>query len=378
MSGARIATILRLELLQRVRSVAWYVLLGIFAVLLLGVSALSFAVFPSYPNMPNGSGPFSLIVYFVLLLVVLVSPTLSGNAINGDRDAATLAPLQVTLATTGDIIVGKLLAAWVTGLAFLAVAVPFLAFATVAGGVSPAVLAVSLLVLVVEVAVIAAIGVGFSGILARPLFSVASAYLVVATLVLGTLIAFGLGSAAIQTEVESRSRSLEPVYPPTLPTVPPECMTAVPGQAEPLPQCVDDGGMFVEPEYVCGEWTTTTYRASRPDLVWWMLAPNPFIVLADATPTEYVNGYPVDLFGNIAAFVRGAQIPPGESQSWDGCATASGEFSSPTTEERIAGTVPSWFVGLGLQVVLAALLVWRAWARTRTPARRMPPGTRIA
>ena len=102
------------------------------------------------------------------------------------------------------------------------------------------------------------------------------------------------------------------------------------------------------------------------------------IVLADATPTEYVNGYPVDLFGNIAAFVRGAQIPPGESQSWDGCATASGEFSSPTTEERIAGTVPSWFVGLGLQVVLAALLVWRAWARTRTPARRMPPGTRVA
>ena len=43
-----------------------------------------------------------------------------------------------------------------------------------------------------------------------------------------------------------------------------------------------------------------------------------------------------------------------------------------------AKTTPSWFVGLALQVVLAAAaLVW-AWARTRTPAGRLPKGTRIA
>ena len=76
-------------------------------------------------------------MFFVLLLAVLVSPTLSGNAVNGDRDAATLAPVQVTLATTGEILLAKFLAAWITGLAFVAVAVPFLLWATVAGGVTP-------------------------------------------------------------------------------------------------------------------------------------------------------------------------------------------------------------------------------------------------
>ena len=44
----------------------------------------------------------------------------------------------------------------------------------------------------------------------------------------------------------------------------------------------------------------------------------------------------------------------------------------------MASTTPSWFVGLFLQLVLTAGLLWWGWARTRTPARRLPPGTRIA
>ena len=47
----------------------------------------------------------------------------------------------------------------------------------------------SLAVLVIEVGVIAAIGVGLSGILAKPLFSVAVTYLTVAALVLGPALA---------------------------------------------------------------------------------------------------------------------------------------------------------------------------------------------
>jgi Cu-processing system permease protein len=38
----------------------------------------------------------------------------------------------------------------------------------------------------------------------------------------------------------------------------------------------------------------------------------------------------------------------------------------PTPEELIDGSAPSWFVGLALQVVLAAALLWWAWARART------------
>ncbi|MDF2509169.1 MAG: transporter, partial [Microbacterium sp.] len=191
-----------------------------------------------------GAGVYSIVVNIVLLLVVLVSPTLSGNAINGDRDAATLAAVQVTAASTGDIMLGKLLAAIATGGAFLLVAVPFLALSLLGGGADALVLLVSLLVLAVEIIVVAAIGVGLSGLIARPLFSVAATYLVVAG---------------------------------------------------------------------------TTYEVPRFDYVWWALSANPFVVLADATPTEFSpEGYPVDLFGQIKLGVRSAQQSPLE-QRWDEC-----------------------------------------------------------
>src|SRR5690606_38052515 len=164
----------------------------------------SFAVYSAAEAA--GAGIYSIVVNSVLLLVVLVSPTLSGNAINGDRDAATLAAVQVTAASTGDIMVGKLVAAIATGGVFLAVAVPFLALSLIGGGVHPATLAVSLLVLAAAIIVVAAIGVGLSGLFARPLCSVAATYLVVAALPLGTLIAFGLGGTALRSEATSYSR----------------------------------------------------------------------------------------------------------------------------------------------------------------------------
>ena len=100
MSLANIGIIARLELTQRLRSVGWYVLLGVFALVLLGVTGLSFAVYSWGDAI--GAGVYSIVVNIVLLLVVLVSPTLSGNAINGDRDAATLAALGFELCRGND------------------------------------------------------------------------------------------------------------------------------------------------------------------------------------------------------------------------------------------------------------------------------------
>ncbi|MFS0852786.1 ABC transporter permease [Microbacterium sp. 179-I 3D4 NHS] len=338
MNTAHIGTIARLELTQRLRSVGWYVLLGVFTLVLLGVTALAFAVY-SFGDAV-GAGVYSIVVNMVLLLVVLVSPTLSGNAINGDRDAATLAAIQVTAASTGDIMLGKLLAAVATGGAFLLVALPFLALSLLGGGADPFVLLISLLVLAVEIVIVAAIGVALSGLIARPLFSVATTYLVVAALVIGTLIVFLLGGMAVRSEATSYTRPYD-----------------------------QDG------QAICDEWTgTSTYEVPRFDLVWWVLAANPFVVLADATPTEYgMGGYPVDLFGQVKYGVRSAQLSPLE-QRWDEC----DPDALRTPQEVIDSTVPSWFVGLGVQLVVAGSLFAGAWARTRTPARRLPPGTRIA
>jgi len=362
MSLSRLWTITRLELTQRVRSVAWYVLLGIFALILVGVTALSFLTFSGYSEQ-RGSGIYSTVVYITLLLVLLVSPTLSGNSINGDRDAATLAPVQVTLATTGEILFGKFLAAWITGLAFALVAVPFLLVASLAGGVTAGMILVSAVILIVEVGIVAAIGVALSGILARPLFSVAATYLIVAALAVGTLIAFGLLGAAFTSEQVNTSRYA------TYDDNGPECVDGV-------ENCWD------EPEnMVCGDWETYTYTVPRFDRVWWVLAANPFVVLADATPTQFNSrGDAVDMFGYLKVGVRSAQITPDLEIGYDECDPRSSYYQDdyPTARETIAKTVPSWFVGLGVQIVLAGSLLWWAYARTRTPARTLPTGTRIA
>lgn len=366
MSGQRLGTIVGLELTQRTRSVAWYVLLGVFATLLVIVTAMSFLAW-GYVEEQRGAAIYSTIVYFTLLLIVLVSPTLSGNAINGDRDAATLAPVQVTLATTAEILLGKFLAAWITGLAFVAVSIPFLVIASLAGGGAIGTIAVSLLVLVFEVGVIAAIGVALSGILSKPLFSVATTYLVVAALVIGTLIAFTLVGFTMRSTAVSHYRSLDyQMYEgDTFPCMPGE----VPSDDYPCDEDV---------EITCGEWQTSTYEMPRFDYVWWMLSANPFVILADATPTQFDrHGYPVDLFGQIKFGVRSAQQPPELEQRWDDCSPMRYE-DQPTPEETIAQSTPSWFVGMALQALLAAGLLWWAWARTRTPAGRLPSGTRIA
>lgn len=366
MNTQRLGTIVRLELTQRTRSVAWYVLLGVFGVLLLIVTSLSFLAF-SWAQESQGSAIYSTIVYITLLLIVLVSPTLSGNSINGDRDAATLAPVQVTLATTAEILIGKFLAAWVTGLAFVVVSVPFLVIATLAGGADAATIAVSLLVLIVEVGVISAIGVALSGVIARPLFSVATTYLVVAALTVGTVIAFGLLGATMRTDQVTNYRSIdwgsydEDEFP---------CM---PGETP-----SDDYPCTPDPTPECGEWSTYTNEYPRFDRVWWILAANPFVILADATPSAFDrDGYPVDLFGQIKHGVRMAQQVPESEVTYDECSPQTGD-EQPTAEEVVAQSAPSWFVGLALQILLAAGLMWWAWSRTHTPARRLPPGTRIA
>lgn len=359
MNARRLGTVIGIDLRQRVRSVGWYVLLGIFAVILLALLTLSFS---SFSLSTGGNGWFySLVIMFVLLLVLLVSPTLSGSAVNGDRDAATLAPVQVTLVTTTEIVLGKFLAAWISGLAFLVVALPFLVIATFVGQLNPAVIASSLGILVLEVGVVAAIGVGVSAIVARPVFSVATTYLLVAALTLGTLIAFVLGGNALRTEQTISTRDLN--------------WNAVPAGCDPYME--NDATECPRPDEIgC---TTSSYTSEVPrfDRVWGFLAANPFVILADATPPTYDQyGNPSDLFSQIATGVRLAQIPPEVAQSYDYCANVT--LEGPTTKDRVAGTVPSWFVGLFLQLVLAGgLLVWGI-ARTRTPARRLPPGTRIA
>lgn len=346
-----VGVVLALELRQRVRGTAWYVLLGIFVALVLVVTILSSIALNGFGTIATGDtggAIYSAIIYFVLLLGTLVAPALSGNAINGDREAGTLATTQVTLVTTGQIVMGKFLAAWITALAFLAAAVPFILYASLVGGLSVLTVVVSVVVLAVELGVVAAIGVGLSGVLSRPLFSIVATYLVVATLSVGTLIAFTLGGLAMQS-------------------------TATYTNTYPL------NYSEVESDTIeCTETETYTSQVPRFDYVWGILVANPYVVLADAVPTTYDRqGYATDLFGNVKQTVRAAQIPPELTVVSNYCADG-GYVDTPTSKDVIDSTVPGWFVGLAIQIVLAGAALGGALVRTRTPAGKLPKGSRIA
>ena len=352
-------TIARFELKQRSRSVAWLVLMGVAFLVLLGTTLMLW-IGLGEDRETFGWVTHSVVTCLALLLVLVLSPTLSGNAINGDREHALLASLQVTEATTGHILFGKLLAAIATGLGFVLVSVPFVVFAGVVGNISPLNVLLLLLVLAIEVVVIAAIGVGVSGLIARSLFSVAAAYLVVAALLFGSPILFGLASSMDKVEVHTVLSDW--VY--------------------------DDQGDRVldsDGEPVC-EVNESTYVTTRTDRTWWLLAPNPYVILGDMTrfPERHDDPETTSLFYLIKSAVRSAQLPPVEHEEDDFCTEENelGPGWESTAQEDLERldreTVPVWWAGLTLQALVAALLVWGAYRRTRVPARTMPPGSRIA
>jgi ABC-type transport system involved in multi-copper enzyme maturation permease subunit len=352
-------TITTIELRQRVRGVAWYVLLGVFVVLLLLVTgiltwSLGFASEYGGTSSDNGGVIYSVIIYFVLLLSSLVTPALSGNMVNGDREAGTLATTQVTLVTTPQLVLGKFLAAWISALAFLAAAVPFILWSFAQGGADPLTVVVSILVLAFELGAVSAVGVGLSGVMRRPLFSIVATYLLVSLLSVGTLIGFSLGGLILQTPVTLQDNYVD--------------------YDDPDLQ-YDNNGNPINPTCVAQPPYQTT--VPRFDLVWWILAANPYVVVADASPTAYdENGYPRDMFGSIKSGVRYAQLPA-NLDGYDECSDSYNAQPS-SAREVIDSTTPSWLVGMLIHLGLAGAALWGAIALTHAPSRRLAPGSRVA
>jgi len=347
--------IITLELRQRVRGVAWYVLVGIFVLLVAAVTVLLLMTMQTYSSDVGEPGAggwlFSLILYFVLLLGTLATPAFSGNSINGERDAGTLATTQVTLVSTAQIVLGKFVAAWISALAFLVASIPFVLIAIAMGELDAATMATSILVLAAELGVIAAIGVALSGILTKPLFSIVVTYLTVAALSVGTLIAFGLLGSVTTSEQKTTYIDASEQYD------------------------VETGELVGT---TCGDPEVQYSTTPRYDLYWGILAANPYVVLADAVPGSFdTHGNPTNLFSTIASGVRSLQEPPELDSVVDMCSTTYADHYK-TPKEIHDQAVPSWFVGLGIHVLLAAGALWWAIARTRTPAGKLTKGSRIA
>ena len=356
---AGIRDVLVLELKQRLRSRGWYIMLAIWFILTGLVTWLTWASWnasqaaqraygglaPAEATGP-GSMIFEVVLAFVLLFALLVAPALSANAVNGDRAAGTLAILQVTLLRPGQILWGKFFAAWVAALAFLVTSTPFLIIGVALGGMIPGHVLVALLMLAVEVGIVCAVGVGISALAGRPLFSIVVTYLAVAGLVFGTLISFGLGTGLTQGTVMANQAQYR------------EYLSSAQGP--------------VEPEYTCSG-PLREQPAMHTERVAWLLAMNPYVVVADAIPypdrTAQMGYSSVGAIENISQGARYAMAGPDGTYP-----CANGEAKS----RYLGQAIPLWPLGLGLQLLLAGLLMWLGWRSLRTPAGRLARGTRIA
>ncbi|BDA64423.1 ABC transporter permease [Actinomyces capricornis] len=254
-----VMTVAQLELRQRVRSTRWRIMLLIWAlVLLLVCGGLTLLALPT-DELLRSATPwlYDIIVCFVMGIGLIVAPTLSSTSINGDRADATLALLQATALRPAEIALGKLMAAWLAALAFLAVALPFLLVLVAGGGVSARVFLTHLMILLITLASVCAIGLGLSALTARTSASTVLTYLVVAALVIGTPLAMTILAPAVRDQQEVTIHSL--LSSPDQPGAP---------EDETEPQCTR---------------SVRIEEIHRVERVWWLLAPNPFIILSDVS-----------------------------------------------------------------------------------------------
>ena len=358
-----IRTVARLELRQRIRSTRWIVALVVFGAIVGGVTLLTWLVARTAVDPYSGTaavGPtmFGFIVFFVLFLGLLVSPTLSATSINGDRTAGTLATLQVTLLSPAEIVLGKLLASWVASLAFLAVSVPFILWAFASGGTPVLAVVTTVLLLALLLAVVCAIGLGFSALTARTSGSAVLTYISVASLSILSLIVFGLTVPLVTTQ------EMVPTY-----------------QSDPDQDASyqDKNGNWVEDYGPC-VWTDERSPVVHTERTWWLLAINPFVIVADAAPAPAVNesmGGSFDPLTGIRAGVRIARLGPPETQDW--CWQEQGDSYQPYPGYDEAGSLsPVWPWGLGANLLLGVVGVVVAVRRITVPLRTLPKGTRVA
>lgn len=350
MTRAGIATVARQEFRLRIRAGRWRLLLGLWVAVLVGFTVLlrlSIGGATQGAVVDGGVVIYGGLSLFVLALLLLVVPALAAQSVNGDRERGTLATLQVSLLTAAEIALGKFAAAWGTALVFVGLTLPMVLYAVTQGGVTVGRVLAGLLVLSLLLGTVVAVALAFSALLARTTTSAVLSYLAVFALTGGTLITFGLATAS--TAEHQRRTS----------TCPPEVTDC-------LPQTYDSTQV-------------------RTDRTWFLLAANPFVVLADASPRlaprtpaqerdrrarqdrgESVSDLrDADPLGGIGRAVRGLRDTPAPS-------------SASLMVVAVQHDKPVWPTGLALNLALGAAALTVTTRRLRTPTRALPQGQRVA
>ena len=348
--GLRLVT--SLELRQRLRSKRWYVALAVWTLVMMGIGALGLG--PTlYSAQWEDVGPiaamvFSLQMILVLFAMLLVVPALSAGSINGDRTAGTLATLQASLLSPAEIVLGKLLAGFLTGLAFLVLALPSLVPIALLGSIGILYMLRLLGVIVLLTLCVTAVGLGLSALTSRQLGSVVLAYVIVFGVTVVLPIAWG--STAVVLNEEREVTNYYTVY---------------------------DDEYSMEKSRCVAEQVEET--VPRLDLSLPLLWGNPVVLLAEAAPTLPADYDPLedpdtDLLTTLKTGMRSAATTTHPVHS----VHCSPEDPGYPTDLGTPPNRPVWPMGLGLWLLVGVLSLLVAVRRLAVPVRHLGAGTRIA
>lgn len=406
LSWSGLRTVTELEIKQRIRSkrwiwalVAWFLVLGFITTLIILATRSLYLISDNTDRAVQDAGPmaFAAITFLVLGMGLVIAPAFTATAINGDRAAGTLATLQATRLSAVEIAAGKLMAAWLTAAVFLVVAVPFIAWTMLLGQISPWQVFVVFLVVLAEVAVVCAIGLGWSAIVSRSAGSAMLTYLSVVFLAVITLIVFALSTVLVTHNETVRVWGLTP-----------SVESEYDRQVDQYYQDYPDGSNPPSAPVEKCTWFEQKQQVTHTDQVWWLLLANPFVIVTDAAPI------PDGATANLADYTRERNDPmaslrlqvrllsqpptreidqctylydgrPGYQVTYDesGNAHVTTKDGTPVQVSPVKATVvsaetPVWPWGLGAHLVLGAVFFWAAVRRLSIPYRTLRPGTRVA
>lgn len=349
-------TVTKLELLQKTRSARWKLMLllwflgvGFICVLLAQTIAVN-----TVSVEPAGGIIFGVTVYFILFMGLVITPTLSSTAINGERENGTLAILQASLLTPWEITLGKLIASWICAMAFLLVSLPFIFWAFAAGGVTAFSVVCSVLVMSVLLLVVCAVSLYMSATSPKTSASTVMSYLFVVFVSILTIILMIVGAVTFTTETRVKEYG---------------------------PSTYNSAG--IPTECVSNDYVTTR---PQTEYLWGLLALNPFVIVADAsspaTQSEYMFS-DNDLFGQVSYLTRnlrmGTESYYSEEDSW---CTSDGQIRTPAERKEFleSGTMGSavWPYGLALHLIIGGAALWATQRKLQTPYRTLHKGVRIA
>lgn len=288
--------------------VGWRLPLGWFTVSLV-VMVVLWRLLVAQKEKPPEVALFGGLMLTELGLVLVVVPALVVRFRLGEAGDADLPGFAVAA--------GRLLAGYGYCLVLLSTALPLVVVCLLSGEVTVARAALAMVVVATIAGVVCAVAQCFSAVCRSPRRAGVWTYVSASVLTVGTAVVF-FGTALATFH-----------------------WVTVSGDSRPCPEPAEPG---------CRMSHDVTFCADSTDRIWWVMAPNPVVVLSDAARSPAVSGrYPTDPLGSVSRWIRSARYPlteddfrpklpdsPGRDMSW---------YPGP----------PIWPAGLAFDLLLAGL-----------------------